>query len=362
MKKISVLSTGTELIQGALLDKNANTFCKALHHLGGNIFQCMQASDETHEIRSALEYLLQHSDAVIITGGLGPTSDDNTRFAVAEVINEPLEFNQESWEHVSHFFTKFNLLLSEANKRQALFPKSAQIIQNTRGTADGCKIHYQDKWIFMLPGPPNECNLLFETAVIPTLNTDEFFKTQERFQWLTLGFSEGTIAPQVDAIAQPLGAQTSFRWSYPYLEIKVCCETKDNLEKVKKALHPLLQNNMVSNDNSDAITQCQKILATLQDNIYVQGDSSICQWIEKLEQNNIFTSKPENDSDLIFLIETNPPLTNNPTFTGSLKLSCQLKQGEKTLHEHSYSIPNRGPEVLSYVNVYFPWQLWKALS
>ena len=116
----------------------------------------MACDDQQSEITKALCYLLETHSIVIITGGLGPTCDDRTRYSLAEVIDEKLELHEESWQRVHDFIMKFRGEVPENNKQQSLFPKSATIIINTTGTADGCHVKFQDKDIFMLPGPPSQ--------------------------------------------------------------------------------------------------------------------------------------------------------------------------------------------------------------
>jgi len=99
-KRISFLATGNEIIEGEIQDTNGNYFARTLHELGATIYQHVQVSDNRDEICNALHYLLAHSDAVIITGGLGPTSDDNTRYAVAEVTQKELIFDDASWKYI----------------------------------------------------------------------------------------------------------------------------------------------------------------------------------------------------------------------------------------------------------------------
>lgn len=144
-KKISFLATGNEIIQGEIQDTNSNFFAKSISINGGNIYQHIQASDKKNDISFALKYLLTKSDAVIVCGGLGPTSDDRTRFAIAEVINKDLYFNETAWLHIIKRFERFNMPLPDTNRQQALFPVAAKLYPNEFGTAFGCLIEWQDK-------------------------------------------------------------------------------------------------------------------------------------------------------------------------------------------------------------------------
>ena len=98
--KISFLATGDEIIDGEVQDTNSCHFAKIISERGGNIYQHSQVSDNKLQIASTLENLLNDSDAVIVTGGLGPTSDDNTRYAISDVTRKPLYFDDNAWQHV----------------------------------------------------------------------------------------------------------------------------------------------------------------------------------------------------------------------------------------------------------------------
>ena len=98
--RISLLATGSEILQGETLDSNCQHFAHKIHQKGGILFQHLQTSDTLSEILQGVAYLLKHSDALIICGGLGPTSDDNTRFALSEYTQLPLTLNAQAWSHI----------------------------------------------------------------------------------------------------------------------------------------------------------------------------------------------------------------------------------------------------------------------
>lgn len=227
LKTISLLATGDELIDGDIQNTNSPQFAKILTTLGAAIFQHMQTSDKKSEIKAALAYLLQSSDAVIMTGGLGPTSDDNTRFALAEMIQQELVFNEEVWQDIEAHFKRRNFPMAASNRQQALFPKGAILYPNLLGTAWGCEMHFQNKRIFMLPGPPKECVPLFEQYVLPSLEAAGFLKQKNIYRWLTQGLIEGEISTQIDEIVKPYGLETGYCWMPPHLEIKIISYHRD---------------------------------------------------------------------------------------------------------------------------------------
>lgn len=157
--KIALLATGDEISNGDILNSNAQIIAQTLTKHGMRIGMHMTVVDNTPEIVQALTFLLQTHRAVIMTGGLGPTSDDLTRYALSEVVGQPLVFDEATWNAICD---RFKLLgyagePPAGNHQQALFPKGATIITNPNGTAAGCAVQYREQFIFMLPGPPFEC-------------------------------------------------------------------------------------------------------------------------------------------------------------------------------------------------------------
>jgi nicotinamide-nucleotide amidase len=246
LKTISILATGDELINGDIQDANSLQFAKTLSEQGACLYQHLQASDKKQDIISGLRYLLSHSQAVITTGGLGPTSDDNTRFAIAEVIQQELKFNEMVWEDIIAHFKRRNFPMAESNRQQALFPETADLYQNLLGTAWGCHIAFDNKHIFMLPGPPKECVPLFENHVIKDLDNFGFLQQKHIYRFLTTGLIEGSIATEIDAMVKPYGLETGYRAFSPYLEIKVISYGNKIDDVLLATLHRCLGDHMVS--------------------------------------------------------------------------------------------------------------------
>lgn len=243
--KIALLATGDEISQGDILNTNSQEIAHRLFKNGMRIGMHMVTSDAIAEIEQAIQYLLMTHDALIITGGLGPTSDDLTRYALAKATGLPLIFNDFVWNEIVNRLKRFgyhNPPLS--NRQQALFPEGAIIIANSNGTAAGCMLEYHDKFIFMLPGPPSECLPMFEQDALPILKKAGFSQTEYHKSWLLFSVSEGEIAEKLDAIAKPYDCITGYRLFYPYLEFKIHSNDKSDFEKlipqIENAIHPFI--------------------------------------------------------------------------------------------------------------------------
>jgi len=259
--KIALLATGDEISNGDILNTNSQEIAQRLYNQGMHVGMHMTTPDTVTEIEQAIYFLLQSHCALIITGGLGPTSDDLTRYALGNALKRPLIFDETTWHAITERFTKLGYgEPPQSNRQQALFPQGATIITNPHGTAAGCQMQHDGKWIFMLPGPPPECLPMIETTAIPCLIQAGLQHTLYRKNWLLFGVSEGQIAEELDAIAKPFSCTTGYRLFYPYIEFKIY----SNHEKDFAALLPLIEKTitpyLISNGKITASTALQETL------------------------------------------------------------------------------------------------------
>lgn len=232
--KIAILSTGDEITNGDILNSNSQEIASRLFNLGMNIGLHITAPDDKNSITHAIQYLLKDHDALIITGGLGPTSDDVTRYALSESVNSPLVFHQPSWEHICTRLAKLGYHTPpENNRQQALFPDGSHIIANPHGTAAGCYLTKNAKTIFMLPGPPFECIPMLD-VVIEILTKEGFYQLLYHDHWFLFSVSEGQIAHDLDPLVQGYDCMLGYRLCYPYLEIKLFSRNKKDFQDLKQ--------------------------------------------------------------------------------------------------------------------------------
>jgi nicotinamide-nucleotide amidase len=232
--KIAILSTGDEITNGDILNSNSQEIARQLFNLGMNVGLHITAPDDKHAITEAIHYLLKDHDALIMTGGLGPTSDDVTRYALSAAVNSPMVFDEPTWENIRSRLAKIGYLTPpENNRQQALFPEGSTIIPNHHGTAAGCYLTKNEKTIFMLPGPPFECMPMMEIA-IDTLTKKGFYQTLYRDHWFLFSVSEGQIANELDPLMKDHDCVLGYRLCYPYLEVKLLSRNKNDFQHLKK--------------------------------------------------------------------------------------------------------------------------------
>ncbi|TAK11460.1 MAG: CinA family nicotinamide mononucleotide deamidase-related protein [Anaerolineae bacterium] len=169
MPSAEILTIGTEILLGEILDTNARHIALGLRDLGLDLYYTATVGDNADRIAEFIQDSLQRADILITTGGLGPTVDDPTREAVALAFKVPLEFQPELWEQVQARFARFGRVPTENNRRQAYVPEGAQVIENPVGTAPAFRMERDGRTVICLPGVPREMEHLLEHAVLPYL-------------------------------------------------------------------------------------------------------------------------------------------------------------------------------------------------
>jgi len=174
MKKdtvFEILNVGTELLLGDIVNTDAAYLSARLAELGFSVYRQSVVGDNPARLRETIREAFSRADALIITGGLGPTADDITKEIAADYFGLPLREDPEALRVLTERFARMNRPMTDNNRRQAMMPVGARMIPNDYGTAPG--VFYEDdatgKAFFLLPGPPGEMEPMFETQVRPLL-------------------------------------------------------------------------------------------------------------------------------------------------------------------------------------------------
>ncbi len=171
--RIEILNTGTELLLGTTLNTHGKWFGEQLFKLGFRV-QRLTTVPDGEAIAQALRECVSRADVVLVTGGLGPTSDDLTREAAAEVLGADLIEDEAAMRSLEAFFAARNKVMAEANRKQAQVLVGADVLPNANGTAPGIYIPPRlngagNCAVFLLPGPPRELYPMFREEVAPRL-------------------------------------------------------------------------------------------------------------------------------------------------------------------------------------------------
>ena len=166
---VELISVGTEILMGNIVNTNAAWLAKECAALGMSCFYQSVVGDNEERLKEQMKTSLERSDVVILTGGLGPTTDDLTKETAALLMGKKLVTDQHSLERVEAYFQVRGIEMTENNKKQALVPEGARVLDNDNGTAPGLILESGEKCMILLPGPPNEMKPLFEAQVKPYL-------------------------------------------------------------------------------------------------------------------------------------------------------------------------------------------------
>lgn len=164
-----IVTTGTELLLGEIVDTNAAHIARQLREVGVNLFYKTTVGDNQGRLAEVLRLGLSRSDVILVTGGLGPTVDDITREAVAEATHRPLELRPDLAEHIRALFAGWGRQLTDNNLRQAYLPQGARALPNPIGTAPGFVVEHQGRAILAMPGVPREMKRMMADQVLPFL-------------------------------------------------------------------------------------------------------------------------------------------------------------------------------------------------
>jgi nicotinamide-nucleotide amidase len=169
--KAEIIASGTELLLGELTDANTPFIASQLAELGIDLYYASIVGDNYERFLGVLKQALQRSDITVITGGLGPTKGDITREVIAGLMGEKMEVEPSLKQHITAYFGRLGIEMPENNLKQATLIPSATVIPNPLGTAPGWWVEKGGKTIISLPGPPGEMQPMWQTEVVPRLET-----------------------------------------------------------------------------------------------------------------------------------------------------------------------------------------------
>ncbi len=207
--RAEVISIGTEILMGELVDTNSSYLASELAKLGIDLRWVSKVGDDFQRLRAVIDQAWRRSDVTLTTGGLGPTSDDLTREAVAAVLGEEMQVQDDLLEHLKSLFAGRGDPMPSSNVKQATLVPSAAAIDNPLGTAPGWWVERGGSIIVAMPGPPRELERMWTQEVAPKLRerTPGVAIVTKTFK--TFGISEGglneMIAPLFDSENPYLG-------------------------------------------------------------------------------------------------------------------------------------------------------------
>ncbi len=201
---LEIVTVGTELVLGLTLDSNGAEAARALAAVGVRVTRRTSVADRAEAIRDAVRDALARTGAVLTTGGLGPTRDDVTKRAVAELFGAPLEFEPALWDALVARFAALGRVPAAANRSQAEVPRGATVLANRWGTAPGLWLEGPPGLAILLPGVPHEMRNLLREEVVPRLAARAGGRAIRSLVVRTTGIPESTLAERLAPVEDGL--------------------------------------------------------------------------------------------------------------------------------------------------------------
>jgi molybdenum cofactor synthesis domain-containing protein len=225
-RRVAVLAVGSELLQGQIVNRNAAWLSSRLEDLGFSVVTHLTVDDVQADIEAGLAQLAAAAATIFVTGGLGPTSDDLTRDAVAAFCGAKLEFHAASWDHIVARFKSLAMTAPESNRQQCFYPTGARVLTNDAGTANAFQVTAKrergpvEMWV--LPGPPREVEAVWTAHVEAALREriPAAARTIKR-SWRMIGAGESKLAEIVEPVVKGSGVWVAYRAHAPFVEVKV---------------------------------------------------------------------------------------------------------------------------------------------
>lgn len=167
---VEILSVGTELLLGNIVNSDAQALSRELSGLGLNVLYHSVVGDNPERLRAAVELARSRADVLITTGGLGPTCDDLTKQTLSEAFGKQMVYHPECARRIQCYFAQSGREMTENNLQQAYLPEGCTVLDNDWGTAPGCAFEEAGTHVVMLPGPPSECLPMFRERAVPYLS------------------------------------------------------------------------------------------------------------------------------------------------------------------------------------------------
>lgn len=246
--RVEMISTGNEVLHGEIIDSNAAWLAQTLYQAGLPLAYRSTVGDDINALVSCFLARSHEADIVIVNGGLGPTCDDLSAEAAARAFNQPLVLNHPWLECLRQRYEKSGRPMPDSNRKQALLPQHALLVDNPVGTACGFMLTLPQCVMFFTPGVPQEFKVMVEQQILPII--------QQRFNLppapiclrvTSFGLSESGIADRLQHLDVPPDVMLGYRSAMPYIEIKVSgpATRHNHMLRLMNQISDILDDNIV---------------------------------------------------------------------------------------------------------------------
>ena len=240
--RLEIICTGDEVLTGKIVNTNFSYMSQKLEDVGLSVQWETTVGDDRESLLRAFQLASERADAVIVNGGLGPTIDDLSQEVAAQAAGVELVLNEEWLTRMEDFFNRRSRIMPPNNRKQAMLPVTAEIIDNPVGTACGFAVDIGKARFFFTPGVPRELRRMLEEQIIPRLLAKSGLQTSihlKRFHSYGLGESHvDSLLTSVEELVPDGSVKLGFRAHYPQLETKLTVRGRD-IDDVRGKLGPV---------------------------------------------------------------------------------------------------------------------------
>src|SRR5919206_4234796 len=241
--RIEIICTGDEVLTGKIVNTNFSYMSQKLEDVGLAVQWETTVGDNREELLRAFQLAGQRADAVIVNGGLGPTVDDLSQEVAAQAAGVELVLNEEWFARMEEFFRRRSRVMPPNNRKQAMLPATAELLDNPIGTACGFALDIGKARFFFTPGVPRELRRMLEEQVIPRILARTGAPAAihlKRYHTYGLGESHvDQLLAGVEALDPEGGVKLGFRAHYPQIETKLTVRGAD-MDAVQRKLAPVI--------------------------------------------------------------------------------------------------------------------------
>ena len=238
--KTAILSVGTEILFGQIVNTNTVYLSQQLNMLGFDVMYHYTVGDNPKRVEEMIDLAFQDCDLILTTGGLGPTQDDLTKEVACKALDDELVMMDDVLEEIEKYFQTLGREMTENNKKQAIMPSRATVFHNDAGTAPGFALEKDGKYIVCMPGPPREMTRMFQKSVVPFLqrmSQGSLYYRQIRFFGIGESMLETKLMDLIDNQTDPTLA-TYAKEGECSLRI---ASKRDTEEEAKQAVDEMLE-------------------------------------------------------------------------------------------------------------------------
>jgi nicotinamide-nucleotide amidase len=256
-----IITIGDELLIGQIVDTNSAFIADELTKIGISVRRIISIPDKSHDIIETLENSLKYANILILTGGLGPTSDDITKQTLAQLFDSKMIIHKPTLREIEKYFAKRGIEVSERNRKQAEIPNVCTPLKNSIGTAPGMLFMKSGRQIYSLPGVPFEMKALIKEQVIPTILKEFKLPIILHTTVLTTGLSESYAADLLKEWEEriPAGCSLAYLPSPGILKLRISISgsnreiLKNQLKSLEEELKSLIGYQFVFGTDTDTL-------------------------------------------------------------------------------------------------------------